>query len=275
MDRLRGYPRNDAAALRKGGRLDWRFVTWWTATGGGFAAWLVYIATLPAAVDAHAYFLGQYGEVGVRGAYLYSPAFSQVIEPLRWLGWNGFRTAWRVAELAVLAAFTGPIVGPAMFVQPVAVEIEHANIHLLLAGAIVAGFRYPALWAFVLLTKVTPGVGLLWFVVRREWRNLGIALAATAAVVAVSFVAAPGAWFDWLALLADGGTVEGQLITAPLWLRLPAAAALVAWGARRDYRWTVLVAAFLALPVVWITAPLMLLGLVNARSRAGTPTRRS
>ena len=42
--------------------------------------------------------------------------------------------------------------------------------------AIVLGFRWPFTWAFVLLTKVTPGVGLLWFAVRREWRSLAIAL---------------------------------------------------------------------------------------------------
>ncbi len=45
-----------------------------------------------------------------------------------------------------------------------------------MAAAIALGFRYPATWAFVLLAKVTPGIGLLWFLVRREWRNLAIAL---------------------------------------------------------------------------------------------------
>ena len=49
-----------------------------------------------------------------------------------------------------------------------------------MALAIVWGFRHPWTWSFVLLTKVTPAVGLLWFVVRREWRNLGIALGASA-----------------------------------------------------------------------------------------------
>ena len=73
-----------------------------------------------------------------------------------------------------------------MLSLPVSQEILIGNIHLLLAAAIVLGFRWPGTWAFVLLTKVTPGVGLLWFAVRREWRSLGIALGATAAIVAVS-----------------------------------------------------------------------------------------
>ena len=67
-------------------------------------------------------------------------------------------------------------------------ELAGGNIHLLLAAAIVLGFRWPWTWSLVLLTKITPGIGLLWFVVRREWRNLTIALGGTAAIVAVSFV---------------------------------------------------------------------------------------
>ena len=50
------------------------------------------------------------------------------------------------------------------------------------------GFRYPWTWGFVLLTKVTPGIGLLWFAVRREWRALAIALGVTGVIVAVSLV---------------------------------------------------------------------------------------
>ncbi len=48
------------------------------------------------------------------------------------------------------------------------------------------GFRYPAAWSLILLTKITPGIGLLWFAVRREWRALAIALGATAAIASVS-----------------------------------------------------------------------------------------
>ena len=62
---------------------------------------------------------------------------------------------------------------------PVASELYHGNIDLILAAAIVAGFRWPVAWAVVLHTKLTPGIGLLWFAVRREWRPLLIAGAAT------------------------------------------------------------------------------------------------
>jgi hypothetical protein len=68
---------------------------------------------------------------------------------------------------------------------------------VLLATAVVLGFRYPVTWAFVLLTKVAPGVGLLWFVVRREWRNQATVALATVMVSGVSFFPAPGLWMEW------------------------------------------------------------------------------
>jgi hypothetical protein len=144
------------------------------------------------------------------------------------------------------------------------------NIHLLLAAAIVLGFRWAGTWAFVLLTKVTPGVGLLWFAVRREWRPLAIALGTTALIAGVSFVVAPDAWRDWIALLRhDGGTQSSVLL-----VRIAVAAVIVAWGGLTDRRWTVPVAAMLALPVVWMDSFSMLLGCVAvADPRSFAPRR--
>jgi hypothetical protein len=128
------------------------------------------------------------------------------------------------------------------------------NIHAFIAVAIVLGFRWPAAWAFILLTKVTPGVGLLWFVARREWRNLAIALGATAAIVAVSFAIAPPLWSEWVDVLASRSTAAntaGIYGLIPLVMRLPIAAVLVVWAARTDRAWIVPLAAVLAMPVLW------------------------
>lgn len=126
------------------------------------------------------------------------------------------------------------------------------------------GFRWPWTWALVLLTKITPGVGLLWFAVRREWRSLAIALGATAAVLAVSFVLMPGNWFAWLDLLAantgKGGTWAS--IPIPLLVRGPIGVALIVWGALRNQRWTVPVGTMLALPALWYGSLSMLLGVI-------------
>lgn len=248
-------------------------------TGLGLIPWIAFIlwpATFATATDAHAYFVGEYG-VGWGGgdSFVYSPVFSQLIEPLRWLGWDGFRTVWRTMEVGALAVMGGPLVGPALFVRPIAVEVNIGNIHALLGLAVVAGFRYPWAWSFVLLTKITPGIGLLWFVVRREWRKAAIAIGATAAVALVSFVVDPDAWFAWLGALSSTPIRAAEpIVTLPLVLRLLLGAALVVWGAQTDRRWTVLVAAFLALPSVWETGLAMLVGLWLLRRPAGDQDRK-
>jgi glycosyl transferase family 87 len=116
----------------------------------------------------------------------------------------------------------------------------------------------------VLLTKPTLGIGLLWFVVRREWRHLAIALGTTAAIAIVSFVVAPAAWTEWVgALVANAGHPISPdysgVIHIPLVIRLPLAAAVVIWGARTDRPVAVAIAATLALPILWINGLAVLL----------------
>jgi hypothetical protein len=118
----------------------------------------------------------------------------------------------------------------------------------------------------VLLTKVTPGIGLLWFGVRREWRHLVIALGVTLAVVAVGFVLAPTAWLEWVrSLQQTEPSIGPNVIAIPLAPRLVAAALLVTWGARTNRRWTVVVAAALAVPTLWSHSLSMLVGIVALR----------
>jgi hypothetical protein len=111
---------------------------------------------------------------------------------------------------------------------------------------------------------VTPGIGLLWFAARREWRSLGVALGATLAVIAISFVVLPDAWRHWVDVLAAGATtdVTSGSIPIPLLVRLPFAVVLLAWGARTDRRWVVPVTCFLALPVIWYGSLALLVGVV-------------
>jgi hypothetical protein len=194
--------------------------------------------------------------VGGLSAFNYSPAIARLFGLFSNLDWYAFLWTW----LAILVGTViwlggrGPKVIWLLAFPPVALELYHANIHLLIAAAIVLGFRYPWTWAFILLTKVTPGVGLVWFAVRREWRSLAIALGVTAAITAVSVAVDWHLWVDWLDFLgrAGAGASVGQFeIAVPLWLRLPAAVALVAWGGLTDRRWTVVVAATLGLPILW------------------------
>jgi hypothetical protein len=207
------------------------------------------------AIDAHAYWLNRppvtYNALpGTDNAYLYSPAFAQVLSPLTSiLPFHVFLALWLTALLLTFRWLTGPIL-----LLPAVIlffgEISYGNIHLLLAAAMVVGFRYPWTWSLVLLTKVTPGIGLIWFAARREWRSLAIALGATAVIAAVSFALEPNSWFAWADLLQRSAAVPAPtvLLPGPLWLRVLIAAVVVVWGARTDRAWTVPVAAVIALP---------------------------
>jgi hypothetical protein len=229
------------------------------------AAYINYYAD---ALDAHAYWLARapnlYGPVdGVPLAYVYSPAFAQLIAPLQWLPEQLFVALWLSAIVLCLAWLAGPLLLPLAVVVAWG-DIQSANIHTFMAVAIVLSFRYPAAWAFPLLTKVTPGIGMLWYPLRREWRSLAIALGVTAAIVGVSFIADPQSWFDWIDVVRRSSAVPAMSLSAltPLWLRLIIAAVIVWWGSRRDAKWTVPVAAMLALPVIWPASLAMLVAII-------------
>ena len=231
-----------------------------------FAAYLFLVVAPEARTfgfDAFAYWSLNLAEPYVRtagalGAFTYSPVIARLFAPFGALAFWQFLVLWDTllvgtaiwlglgSRRSVLAIFAFPAV---------ALELYHGNVDLLIAAAIWLGFRYPAAWSFVLLTKVTPGVGLVWFVIRREWRSLAIALGVTAALVAVSLAIDGRLWGSWLRdsleVTAAGSALDQFSLPAPLWVRVPAALALVAWGGLTDRRWTVPVGATLALPILW------------------------
>ena len=220
------------------------------------------------AIDAYAYWSHRspvtYEALpGTDGAYLYSPAFAQAISPLTTLPWQIFALVWIALLLFTMAWLTGPLLLlPAVFL--LGIEIEYANIHLLIAAAIVLGFRLPWMWALPLLTKVTPGVGLLWFVRRQEWRALVVAVGVTVVIAAVSVVLDPAGWLGWLHLLAQSSDAPTQSFSAlvPLWFRVPLAALVVWWGAGKDAKWALPLAVTVALPVIWPGSLALLLGII-------------
>jgi hypothetical protein len=240
------------------------------ARHGAFLAIAVYLVLLgsghlPLAVDTHAYWsanpLAPYrqSQLGDFDAYFYSPAFAQVLWPLTRLPWGLFAALWTGILIVAVYLQSGRWFG--LVVPLVAVELAMGNIHLLLGLAVTAGLVWPAAWAFVLLTKITPGIGLLWFAVRRELRPLVIAGLATALFVVPSFILSPGTWIDWVRLLSSPlGHWNG--IEIPVLVRLPFAAALVVWGARTDRRWTFVIGCWLALPALYWTSFAMLIALI-------------
>jgi Glycosyltransferase family 87 len=212
-----------------------------------------------------------YGEslVGRFGTYLYSPAFAQALWPLTLLPWPVFAAVWSGLNLAALIWMAGPLIAAVLLFipnSPVADEISTGNIHLLIAAALVIGFRQGASYAFPLLTKVTPGVAVLWLATAGFVRQFAMALGVTAGIALVSFLIAPQQWRDWITLLTASSGVpvpaDIAVIPGPLWLRTALAAVLVLVTGRLGWRWGVPVAATLALPVTWSSGLSVLVALI-------------
>jgi hypothetical protein len=213
----------------------------------------------PVGYDAHAYWIADVGQLypaagaawGQQDFFGYSPAFAQALEPFRALAFPVFLGVWTALMVLALVFLAGPLTLVVVLFYPVWLELVVANVNLFIGVAVVIGFRWPAAWALILLTKVTPGIGLLWFAVRREWRALAIALGATAAIVVASFAFAPAAWLDWLRVLATAPPPHEAPVQVPLIVRLPIAALIVVWAARGNHRWALPVAVLLAMPAMW------------------------
>lgn len=253
------------------------------ALRGGFVVALVLFAIYRpvVAADAHAYWAVNLADpysrpIATTDAFTYPPPAAQVGWVLGHLPWPVFQAAWTILIGLGLLWMAGPWSLFILALPVVSSDLYLGNIHILLAAAIVAAFRWPALWAFALLTKPTCGVGLLWFLVRGEWRRLAIAVGATAAIAAVSAILAPGLWPAWISYVLHTGVAPdvgtAAWVPIPLLLRLPAAVLLVVWGARTDRAWTVPIASMLALPVLWMVGLSMILGAL-AVTRWSEPRR--
>jgi hypothetical protein len=207
---------------------------------------------------------------GQSGAYIYSPAFAHLISPLTALPLTLFTAVWTIlvaATLYWLAGWRSFLIG--LFI-PVVMSIAIGQTDLFMAAAIVIGFRYPAVWVLPIVTKLTPGVGLLWFAVRREWRSLLIALGATGAIALASIAIDPHAWLGWLGMLGRmefPAAGDGVYLPIPVWVRLPIAALLIAWGARTNRYWVLPIGVCLSLPTVWLNTPTILVAILPMLDR--------
>ena len=223
--------------------------------------------------DAHAYYVawsgGLYEELpGTVDAYNYSPLFAQLIWPLTLLPWPVFCAAlvgaaavgiaWLVRPLPVVLA-----VGAWLFCLP---EILSGNVFWLLArGGRLRVQRTPARGASPRSPRSCPASGPVWFLVRREWRQLVSFVVTAALLLAVSVAISPGEWSSWLDFLRDSaGDSSGQVylspvaVPFPLVVRLPLALVVAVVAARTDRAWLLPVAMVLASPVVgWGTFALL------------------
>jgi hypothetical protein len=229
-----------------------------------FLVWVwQFVVVAGSHVDADAYRLVNsrdpylVSSAGNEHAFLYSPAVAQLLAIAQGIPQPLFYGLLAALSLGSLVYLLGVGWAAAALLIPMPFiwqDLLTGNIHVVLAAAVVVGFRWPATWAFVLLTKVTPGIGLVWFVVRREWGPLAVAMGATAAIAGTSVLLAPGLWADWMRVLTSNarGLSGGLSVPIPLLFRLPVALVIVVWGAATNRPWTVPLASFISLPIIWI-----------------------
>jgi hypothetical protein len=230
--------------------------------GGGGDARILYDHPLP----------DPYGTAYSDLGFAYSPPFACLLYPFTLLPWGLFLGLWTGLLICALAWMAGPAAPLLMLAPLVALDVNYANINLLLALAMAVGLFRPGAWSLVLLTKVTPAVGLVWFAVRRDWPALMVALLVTGSFVVVTGLVAPGLWADWAALLTGAASDPSVPSAGPLWMRVALAAILVGWGGITDRPWTVAVGGLLAVPVPWPATVTILVALVPLTRRSAGPT---
>ncbi len=194
--------------------------------------------------------------VGGYAAYLYPPVLAQLFVPLSLLPFPVVVWIWRGVELVGLRVAVGSWrnAGLALLLWPPAVsELDAANVHLLVAGAVGMAIRSDgSAIAPIALTKFAS-LAAVPLALARDRRGLAIGAGVALGVVAVSFVLAPELWVSYVQFLPSATQPEGYYNignAVPLWLRF-AIAGLCAIAALRLPRLAA-VAATLAYPVLWL-----------------------
>ena len=212
--------------------------------------------------DASAYWLAARSESPYQwqpgmAEFRYSPAFLWLIAPISWLPWELFAAVWVLLHVSVLWWFRAPWL---LAFPPVTDDIIRGNISLFLAAMIVLAIRYPGLWAFGFLTKVTPGIGVAWQLGRRDWRGVLVAGLTTGLVVGLGLVIDRSLWREWWDSLFVGAEDINTVISLPIRVMV-GSAIVVAAAVRQDSR-LVPVGVAMAMPTLWLSSFAVLAALV-------------
>jgi len=202
------------------------------------------------------------------GYLFYPPPVAQLSALLQPLGWTIFVTALTTATFASIWYCAGrwslpllalglPYLVFGMEPQAAATFLSYAllgNLQWILAALTIVALRHPALWSLQLVTKVTPAIGWWWHILRGEWRAAAIAVAASVAIIAVSFAIDPHLWFEFIEFVLRNGTMADppfETFVVPVGVRLATAVPVLVWGARTDRPWTVPIVCGWVLPALY------------------------
>ena len=214
-------------------------------------------------------------------AYWYPPIVAQVMAPVSiLLPALVFSAAWTALMLMCLWWIAGRDVLTALALcafPPVAVEFWSRNVHLILAALLVLAIRHWSGWYSIgAAIKIAPGIGLGYLALRRRWRELGVAMALGAAMLAGSAVLSPGAWQQFAeVMLARGPTDAASMLPIPYVAQFVAAVLVLVVASRLEPRWgepLLVVAVVIALPTLWFTALSTLVAIVPLLRQPPTST---
>lgn len=169
-------------------------------------------------------------------AYHYVPVVAQVIAPFTlFVPTIVYIVVYRALELAATWDLAGrrmlPMLALIAFIA-VAVELSVENVHLFMALGIVLGLaRWPWLFAIGAIVKISPGLGIVYLVLRRRWRDALIATMVGAVIVVISFAIDPALWLEWFdTVVGRVGVTGNSLIPVPYVVRAAAGLALTVAG---------------------------------------------
>lgn len=230
------------------------------------------VGRFPLPVDGWSYWTANLDHLyperwGPDGLYIYPPPVAQITTLLQPIGWPIFIACWTTVIWAALAYMLGRWTWLFVFmgIATVAFHLPFAfgdvlghalngNVQLVIGAGIVFALRGNALgWVPALLTKFVSGLGMGWYLVRREWRPIAIGLAGAAVVAAVSFCFSPSQWIEWGGwVIENAGTpAPVQVEPTPFIVRLPMSVALLVWGARTGRAWVVPIAVGWGTPALY------------------------
>lgn len=253
------------------------------ATLGAMVLVVVAMNRWAAPQDEHAYWLA--GRRLLAGEHLYDPAATSITPYAYWyppplaqllapitalLPSTAFSWAWTGLLLACLLWLgrRRPLVALALVAfLPVPIELWFRNVHLVLAVIIALGIlRWPWMFAIGAHIKLAPGLGVVYLLVRRRWRDAGLAAAVGIGVLVVSAVLGPSNWADFIAMIRSRGPADiSGILPIPYAIRAATGLALTVIAARRPPRWgepLLVVAIVIASPTLWVDALSMLVALV-------------
>jgi hypothetical protein len=206
-------------------------VLFWRSPGDSFAYWLA----------AHRLMIGE--AVYVTGeaafapyAYHYTPPLAQLLAPLTLvLGPIAYVIGYRALEILSVWYLAGRAMLPMLALiafLPVGVELRFENIHLLMAVAVVLALaRWPLLFAIAAIVKVSPGLGIVYLILRRRYRDAAITVGVGIAICIASYLLNASLWRDFVASIGDRAGITGNsLIPVPYIVRAVAGLVLTAVG---------------------------------------------